>query len=386
MVLALCMLLAAIPATAEDDASGRWYLVVMGLTTVTFDLNEDGTCSITVSSDGGEENLEGKWNQDGAKVSIEVDDDTLPLTVDGDSLQFDAEGIAALGLDIPVGADTDLSVLSDLMRISREPGKVTVDEFAAYQEDGTLPEGVTEADMADVMTEIMSAFMLLMDSVPSDTGDSWSESGESALELTVAEDNFYVRDSYDTKEGVYFARLQNDNDVPAYLSDGSMTMLDKDGNEVGKAEYLGTTGSRYLEPGEATFVSFWAEVNEGAEVDHYTVNLQANTITYQTPDVNLEVPASELRVEDGYYTVYYGTAAVTNTAETPQANIRAVIAVRDSEGKLVDLQSTGLYMNELGAGSTIILVESVDSRASEYVTGSGLSMGGTEALAWIDTY
>ena len=39
LILALCLALAAVPVLAEDDLSGTWYMVMMGLTAGTFELN-----------------------------------------------------------------------------------------------------------------------------------------------------------------------------------------------------------------------------------------------------------------------------------------------------------------------------------------------------------
>ena len=387
LLLALCMLPAAIPAAAEEDVSGTWYIIMMNLTVGTMELNADGTCSLSVSNAGEEMSAEGTWTQEGEKLSVHVNDNTLPLTFGGDQLLFDAEGIAALVGSSSLGAPgMDLSVLSGLIQISREPGFITAAEFSAYQENGTLPEGKTEEEMQTFQAEMMSAVMLLMGSMNADGSGSGAADEAPAPDLTILEDNFYVRDSYDGQEGIYIAKVQNNNDVPAYLSGGTMTLRDAEGNEVGMADYLRSTGSCYLEPGEITFLSITADVNEGASVDSYDVDLQSSSISYQAPDTALEVSAAELRVEEEYDTSYYAAATVTNTTENTLAHIYAIIAVRDEEGKLLDLANAGLYQNELPAGSTVILVESLDSRAGDYCTKNGLTPSQVEAYAWIASY
>ena len=198
------------------------------------------------------------------------------------------------------------------------------------------------------------------------------------------EENFYVRESYSGQEGVYIAKVQNNSETPAYLSDGSLILRDADGNEVGKVEYMRTTGSRYLDPGEITFVSLVADVEAGASVEGYSAELQSSAITYQTQDTALEISASELRKEEGYFTNYYATATITNNLDKPQSRISAILAVRASDGKLVDLNSASIYQNELGAGSTITLVDSVDSRAVEYCTKNNLTPDQVEAYAMVE--
>lgn len=387
LLMALCLAMAAIPAAAEGDVSGNWYLVMVGMTAFSIDLKTDGTCSMTVFSNEGEQSGEGTWTQDGDKISLTIEGNTLPLMYDGTNLQLDAEGIAALGLDSAMGTSgMDASMLSGLIQISREPGKITATEFNAYQKDGTLPEGKTEADMQTIQAEMMAAVFLLLGSANTGSGSTGSREEEPAPELTVVEENFYVRESYSGQEGVYIAKVQNNSETPAYLSDGSLILRDADGNEVGKVEYMRTTGSRYLDPGEITFVSLVADVEAGASVEGYSAELQSSAITYQTQDTALEISASELRKEEDYFTNYYATATITNNLDKPQSRISAILAVRASDGKLVDLNSASIYQNELGAGSTITLVDSVDSRAVEYCTKNNLTPDQVEAYAWIDAY
>ena len=372
VLLALCMLLAPATVYADAEASGTWYLVTMGLTSGTFELNTDGSCTVTIPDNSEEQVLEGSWTQEDANISITVSDETLSLILDGDQLLFDGEDIAALGMD-----EAGLSLFSDLIQISREPGKLTAEEYTAYQEDGTLPEGKTEEEMAAFEEEMTASLLAMFEGMGVYTEE------EPGPALTVLEDNFFVRDAYGWQDGIYLAKVQNDNDIPVYLSNGSLVLLDADNNEVGRAEYLGTTGSCYLEPGEATFVSLMADVNEGATVDSYTAELSTSLISYHTPDTGLDVDAAELRVTEDYGTTYYGTAVITNRTEAPMANICAVIAVRSSDGKLIDISTQGLYMNELAAGSTITLVNNVDDRAVDYCAGNGTVPEQVEALAWV---
>ena len=384
LLAALCMLLTALPVLAEEDASGTWHIVMLGMTVGTLDLNADGTCSLITSDEGEEAPVEGTWTQDGEKITVDANGNTLPLTYDGTNLLFDLEGLAALGVDTSsLGEGMDPSMLSSLIQISREPGKITAAEFSAYQADGTLPEGKTEEDMQAIQAEMMSFFLSMMGNMDLGSGAS---AEAPAPELTVVEENFYVREGYGSQEGYYIAKVQNNTEEPAYLSQGTLTLTDAEGNEIGKAEYLSTSGSSYLEPGETTFVSLTADFPEGAEVAGYTAELQPSAISYQTPDTAVEVSSAELRMEEGYFTNYLAAATVTNTTDGPMSRLTAIMALRASDGKLVGLTTSGLYYNELAAGSTITLIDSLDSRVVDYCDANGLTLGQVEAYAWIDTY
>ena len=384
LLLALCMLLAALPVLAEEDASGTWHIVMLGMTVGTLDLNADGTCSLITSDEKEEAPVEGTWTQDGEKITVDANGSTLPLTYDGTNLLFDIEGLAALGVDTSsLGEGMDPSMLSSLIQISREPGKITAAEFSAYQADGTLPEGKTEEDMQAIQAEMMSFFLSMMGNMDLGSGAS---AEAPAPELTVVEENFYVREGYGSQEGYYIAKVQNNTEESAYLSQGTLTLTDAEGNEIGKAEYLSTSGSSYLEPGETTFVSLTADFPEGAEVAGYTAELQPTAVSYQTPDTAVEVSSAELRTEEGYFTNYLAAATVTNTTDGPMSRLTAIMALRASDGRLVGLTTSGLYYNELAAGSTITLIDSLDSRVVDYCTANDLTPSDVEAYAWIETY
>ena len=384
LLAALCMLLTALPVLAEEDASGTWHIVMLGMTVGTLDLNADGTCSLITSDEKEEAPVEGTWTLDGEKITVDANGSTLPLTYDGTNLLFDIEGLAALGVDTSsLGEGMDPSMLSSLIQISREPGKITAAEFSAYQADGTLPEGKTEEDMQAIQAEMMSFFLSMMGNMDLGSGAS---AETPAPELTVVEENFYVREGYGSQEGYYIAKVQNNTEEPAYLSQGTLTLTDAEGNEIGKAEYLSTSGSSYLEPGETTFVSLTADFPEGAEVAGYTAELQPTAVSYQTPDTAVEVSSAELRMEEGYFTNYLAAATVTNTTDGPMSRLTAIMALRASDGKLVGLTTSGLYYNELAAGSTITLIDSLDSRVVDYCTKNDLTPSQVEAYAWIETY
>ena len=387
LMLALCVTLAMTPVLAETGVSGTWYVVMTGLTVATFELNEDGTCTSVSEMNGAEQKLEGTWTQENEKVTIFINDQTLPLVLDGDTLTFNMEDLAAMGLDQSgLTGGMDPSMFSSLIRISREPGLATQAEFSAYQENGTVPEGKTKEEMDAVQLQVMSSFMLLMGSAGSLVGEQGQEPAQEqpGPELTVLEDNFYVREGYETREGLYLARVQNNNDVTVSLYGGSLILLDTDGHETGSSEYLGTTGSTYLEPGEVTFVSLMAEIADGASVESYTAHLSTSLDSvYLMKDTSLEISPAELRVKTvGDDTFYSVAAPFTNTTDQPMTGISAVIAIRDSEGRLIDLVTPGLYGNELAAGSTIILVDDLDSRVMGYCESNGLTLGQTETLAW----
>ena len=125
MLLALCMLLATLPALGED-ASGTWYYVVADVNIGVFELREDGTADATVN---GETVLTGTWTTAGTFVTISIEGDTITLAYDGSTLT--AEGFP--------------------MTLYREAGKVDFDTIMLMNDPRFVtPEGMTAAEMEGI--------------------------------------------------------------------------------------------------------------------------------------------------------------------------------------------------------------------------------------------
>ena len=385
LMLVLCMALAAIPALAETDFTGTWYLITIGQTAGIFELNADGTCAATLYANTEEQKMEGTWSADGDVVTITAQEQALPMTFDGTDLILGEAALTAFGgSSIPEGMD--ISMFSSLIKFSREPGKITTAELNAYNNDGTIPEGKTKEDMDAAVAEMQVMIMSLLSGMGVDlSGAAGQDTPEAALPLTVVEENFYVRKSWgDNLEGCYIAKVANENDAPLSISDALLILKDADGNEVGRTEYLGRSGSRYLEPGEASFVSIRADVAEGSTVATYEASFGTSANSYGK-DTQIEASNAELRVKEGYWTTYYVAATITNASDAPLSQASVVIALKDSEGKLLDLATSGLYQNELAAGSTITLIDSIDSSTVDYCTENGIQLGGVEAFGWVES-
>ena len=201
-------------------------------------------------------------------------------------------------------------------------------------------------------------------------------------ELTIVEENFYTCESYFGLEAVYIAKVQNNNESPVYIDSGSLTLKDADGSEVGKREWFGTSGSRYLSPGEISYVSFRADIEEGVTVAGYDKQINASTATYGE-DTAIELSNVELRSQEMYSSVsYYTAASFTNTSEEPLSGVEVLFVLKDSEGRMIELGTRGLGMLELGAGSTITMVNDVSSSVVKYCEANGLTLGEVEAVAW----
>lgn len=346
MLLALCMLLAVIPALGEgEDVSGMWYANMGEVIVATLTLNGDGTAAMEVlDPTGAPLNAEGEWS---------FQDNVVTMTVEGSSAEFRLE---------------DGNLDSDWFPVlfTRRQGKLTRLQAVAMikGEETELPEGMTEEEAQFYIEQYKQAMGITDQEEP---------------ELTILQENFKVVESYNGYRGIYIAKVQNNTGSPFFITGGTMTMKDAEGNPVGEAKYLSQCGSKYLEPGEISFVSIEADVNEGATVADFEKTLSVSDRGYGT-DVNLPVTDPEYKL--GMYDNYFLRATVTNDTEEARPNIAAVMVAEDAEGNLLLLCTASLYYYELGAGSTITLVNSVDSRTMKYFEENGITPVAVEAYAY----
>ena len=384
LFLVLCLGLAVLPAVAENEFSGTWYLVLLGLDGATFELNADGT--FTGTSETGEDEskkTEGTWSADGDQVTFTVNSAQLFLSYNGTELILNAEDLAVMEMDSIGGMD--MRMFDGMIKLSRDPGKITVPEFYAYFADGTVPEGKSKEDFDAVRMQLEPLFKALSENLGSGVQTvSGPAAGEEAAkpEVTILEENFYTFESHFGPEAVYIAKVQNNNEYPVYIDNGSLTLKDADGSEVGKHEWFGTCGSRYLSPGEISYVSFRTYIEEGVTAAGYDKEINASAATYGE-DAVIELSNVELRSEEMFSSVNYYTAATfTNSGEEPLSSVEVLFIVKDSEGSMIDISERGLGMLELGAGSTITVVNDVNNTAVEYCEANGLTLGEVEAIAW----
>ena len=99
LILSLCMICLLIPAVAEGDVTGDWYVHLIKNSDTEYDaaaigmafhfiLNADGTASMEM----GDETKEGSWSEADGKITVTFDDMPAEGALEGDSLVLSAEG------------------------------------------------------------------------------------------------------------------------------------------------------------------------------------------------------------------------------------------------------------------------------------------------------
>ena len=359
MLLALCMLLAAVPALG-DSAAGNWYMTLADVTLGYILLNEDGTAVVNVSA---EQDTTGTWAEDGNTVTITVDGEAAEFVCDGTTLKNDLFPLA----------------------FTREQGKVPLDLISKMMsgEEYELPEGLTEGDVMTAAVGFMSEYTKLMSAAGEGEQPTAAPEPAGDAGLTVVQENFKIIESYSGYRGVFIAKIRNDGAVPLFVTDGALSLLDAEGNLAGQASYLSSSGSKYLEPGEVSFVSMEADLESDAQVT-YKYKIETDEKSWRSPDKVVKAENAGIKKAENEYSSDSMKVTVINDSDEPLGELRVVFVLLDAEGNLLDINYDTLYNAELGANSSITMYSSVDSRVRKYLEANGIEPAAVEAYAWVE--
>lgn len=376
MLLMVCLLAAAVPALGEEDYTGNWYMTVADVSLASMTLNADGSVEFNMAEQG---TMNGTWTTGEGKITV---------TIDGDGLDFTYEDgkLTAAGF-FPVP-------------FVREEGKINSELIGKMMsgEAYDIPEGMTEEEMMAIAMNFVTEYQaILAEQAGDDTTETTTETtvetpvadaGEPVTEdaplvVSILNENFLVYQVYGGLKGYYYAKIQNNTETPYFVNGGTFVLTDADGNAVGEElKYPNSRGSRYLEPGEISFISFRVDIPEDLENPNYYVVIKAEKDTYSSKDYAVTVSSTEIGTDR------YGNpamkAAITNTTDEFLPGINVIIAMEDAEGKVIWMREESLYNYELGPNSTIKLTGSIDSDALEYFTSAGIVPTTVEAYAYVE--
>ena len=371
LLLALCMLLAAIPALGED-LSGSWYIVLEDVNIGQFDLKADGTAAMHMAAGEKELNYEGTWESRENGIAVTFEGETLEMAYDAET-----DTISSSLFPVPV---------------QREQGKYDVQLImdVINGKEVELPEGVEQADVLMAAAKFMASAMALSStqsgtdggSTGTDDGGSTGTPGAAAggTGLDVLAENFVVTESYSGYEGTYIAKVQNNTGSPLWLTSGSLAVKDASGNLVATRDYLSTCASKYLEPGEISAITISVDLEQAGEYS-YEANIKAEESSYRGTDVN--VPAADPAFADGKYDSKVCRVTIANEADSKMTGLNVAYLLSDGNGLPVALFTEALYNHELGPKSTIVMVSSLYSRLVDYLKANSITPT-VEAFAWVE--
>ena len=375
LLLALCMLLAVVPALGEDF-SGTWYMVLEDVNVGTLEMNADGTFSLTVQAGEEANSIEGTW---------EATDAGVTLTANGDPAEalYDAEAgtLTIAKLPIPMQREKgkyEVQLMMDVLDVSKA-------------NEVELPEGVTYLDAATTAL----AFVMKLNELKGILGGTGTETGTGTEDggapdateapaggtgVDILAENFVVTESYSGYDGTYIAKVQNNTGSPLWLTGGSLVVKDTSGNLVGTREYLSTCGSKYLEPCEISIATMQVELEADGEYTYEKV-IKAEAKSWSGPDAAVTV--TDPAYVEGKYDSKLLQATVTNDTEQNLPDVEIAFLLSDENGLPLALVTHTLYNTELCPNSSLVVKSNVYTKVAEYFAAKSI-IPAVEAFAWVE--
>ena len=251
LVLILCMACMLIPAVAEEDVTGTWYLVevvTQGMTINPADmgmksmvtLNADGTLKATMEMMGESQEQDGTWAQDGDTLTINQNDSTNAMTIiDGKLVISDGEQSMIYGREEAVASPKAATVAAEseeaflgtwsIVALDIMGVHATKDQFASFG-----------LDDYDVTLVIEPGKVILKSSYSGSESTSEMESVFADGKLTVT-----IPDLAESLKAAAEAGLE------ISMSDTQSIELVEDGTILYGMDFMGMAMSVYLEKTEA---------------------------------------------------------------------------------------------------------------------------------------
>lgn len=363
LLLMLC-LLAAFSAALGEDYTGTWYMKAGRVEAGKLELDADGSGLLDASESMNEM----------AGVTWETTENGVKLVIDGETRMFSFDGETLSSEDFPFD-------------FGREPGAITMAQVEKYKETGELPAGITEEDIRAITLEFLAA---QQGSEGSETSGETADNGSDAqpvtedapMQVSVLSENMeLIKNAYSGKmQAYYFAEIQNNTESAFFVNRGQFTLVDGDGNVLEEVKYFQSSGSGYLEPGESSFVSFRADVPEGAgENLGYRVSFEPEVNDWYSKDRTVTVTGAELGTDR--YDQPVVRVGVTNNLNENLKELRVVAAMKDAEGRVIWVR-TGYLNAELTPGSSVVVLINMDEDIRTFFTENGITPASVEAFAY----
>ena len=203
--------------------------------------------------------------------------------------------------------------------------------------------------------------------------------------LTVEQENLHIVGTNSLYCYMY-VKVKNTGDVPIFVNKGSLTVRDKEGNEIGSTTSLWRY-AEYLQPGQSTYAYFNPRI-EGIEsrdqVGDYDMNIEftenANKQTFFIPSES----AFEDDVKEGSWTHDYITTTVTNELEKTVFDLAIARVLLDAKGNILYMDSDNMYSYKgLCPGSAIVLRRPLNSSFEPYFEEMGYTPATVEGFAYV---
>lgn len=184
-----------------------------------------------------------------------------------------------------------------------------------------------------------------------------------------------------------FAKIENTGNKPMMYNDSLVEFYNTDGDMIDSVSFPRMYG-QVLQPGEYSYFRAAKEYISDVtvdDVDDYLVTITGKSVT---DEKTVRIPcttAYNADVKHGYREADEMSATFTNDTEETLYDVNVVLALLDSEGKILYVYN--LRTNEdvgLLPGSSMTARTYVPSDIKEAITAKGLTIGEVDAYAYVD--
>ena len=244
LILILCMACMLVPAVAEDDITGDWYLTQMEMNgarvdiagtgmVMVFSFNADGTVHESMEMMGEKQEMDGTWTMDGNTVNLTANGQSQTLTYTDGVLTIESDG---------------------------QTGILTREAPAAVEKPGVVAAESEEAFFGTwklVAADMMGIYMTI-DQIPGYDGTITIEAGKLVSEMAMGEGQEMQKSEAATEfaDGKLTMRFEFPEDQAEMMKamgvpeTGTVELLDN-GNILYSMDYAGMTMSMYFAPADA---------------------------------------------------------------------------------------------------------------------------------------
>lgn len=202
--------------------------------------------------------------------------------------------------------------------------------------------------------------------------------------LTVTDKNVIIKIGNDS--GIFVAKVENTGDEPVYYDNGKLVVFSADDDILVSNNYIYSSPSDILlKPGEYTYCYdfLWNSALKNANIGDikFSVTSESRGNDYEklSAEAELELPKTES------YSYNYVNVTFTNTTNEVLYGAYIVVAMHDTEGKLIYVDRNDYDNVGIHPGSTVTIKMYIDRDYINYYDANGIKIADAEAMVFYKT-
>lgn len=198
--------------------------------------------------------------------------------------------------------------------------------------------------------------------------------------VNVADKTAYIFSGKDS--GYFYAKVENDGDTPAGVDNGKLVLFSGNDDILVTSDYVNAYPSRVvLNPGEYTYISefLWDSNLKNQTIGDIKFSIDTTDQGTAVERIPCEA-AYEINGSDSYDNYVHVT--ITNEADQARKGYYLVVALFDTAGNLVYVDTNQYENVSLHPGSTATFSLYIDSDNVNYFESGGIQIGSVDAIVY----